>query len=31
MGIKFSQPTPHQAKMIKAFSEKVEEIYKISS
>lgn len=31
MGIKFSQLTPHQTKMIKAFSETVEEIYKITS
>ena len=31
MGIKFSQLTPHQTKMIEAFSETVEEIYKITS
>lgn len=31
MGIIFSPLTPHQAKMIKAFSETVEEIYKITS
>ena len=31
MGIIFSQLTPHQAKMIQAFSETVEEIFKIKS
>ena len=31
MGIKFSQLTSHQMKMIKAFSETAEEVYKITS
>ena len=31
MGIKFSQLTSHQAKMVKSFSEMSEEVYKITS